>query len=204
MYKAVNGGADEIKITDMTLTFACSCYPGKLIRHLETVRGFRVDETAPGIYYVLGDIIPIQIILIHKLAKEESRWLGSLTNRMTETEEISLLLKNYENHKDDPLYRTVMDVIVRANWKKIEEVRTEMCDALVELMEDYVEERLKSEYDKGMKNGRDKEREAGMKSLIYSLRNLGISRKETVLQLAEQYSLADESAEQYVKKYWKK
>ena len=85
-----------------------------------------------------------------------------------------------------------MDLVVRANWKKFEEVRTEMCDALVELMEDYVKEQV------------EEQREAGMKSLICSLRNLGISRKETVLQLAEQYSLADESAEQYVKKYWKK
>ena len=118
LYKAVTGGADEVKITDMTLTLVCSRYPGKLISHLEKVRGFGVEETAPGIYYVLGDIIPIQIILIHKLEKEESRWLGSLTNRMTETVEISLLLKNYESHKDDPLYRTVMDVIVRERTGK--------------------------------------------------------------------------------------
>ena len=91
LYKAVTGGADEIKITDMTLTFACSRYPGKLISHLENVRGYSVSEAAPGVYYVNGDIIPIQIILIHKLPEEESRWLRSLTNRMTEEEEISRL-----------------------------------------------------------------------------------------------------------------
>ena len=78
-----------------------------------------------------------------------------------------------------------------------------MCDALVELMEDYVEERLKSEYDKGMKNGRDKEREAGIKSLIHTCRNLGIPRQTATLQLSEQYRLTDESAEEYVEKFWK-
>ena len=106
-----------------------------------------------------------------------------------------------------------------------------MCDALVELMEDYVEEqveerverrlkeqaeerieqrvkermeterdRLKNEYSKEIND----QREAGMKTLICSLQNLGIPRKETVRQLAEQYSLADESAERYVEKYWRK
>ena len=145
LYKAVTGGADEIKITDMTLTFVCSRYPGKLIRHLEKVRGYSVSEDAPGVCYVNGDIIPIQIILINKLPEEESRWLRSLTDRMTEKGEISRLLENYEGHKEDPLYRTVMDLVVRANWEKFEEVRTEMCDALVELMEDYINERMESE-----------------------------------------------------------
>lgn len=136
LYKAVTGGADEVRITDMTLTLVCSCYPGKLISHLEKVRGYSIREGAPGVYYVNGDVIPIQIVLVRRLPEEESRWLRSLTNRMTEKEEISRLLENYEGHKADPLYRTVMDLVVRANWKRFEEVRTEMCDALVELMED--------------------------------------------------------------------
>lgn len=112
---------------------------------------------------------------------------------------LSRLLENYEGHKEDPLYRTVMDLVVRANWKKFEEVRAEMCDALVELMEDYVEEQVEERVEQRIKE----QKEAGIKSLICSLRNLGIPRKEAVLQLEEQYDLADESAERYVEKYWK-
>ena len=142
---------------------------------------------------------------------------------MTEEEEISRLLENYEGHKEDPLYRTVMDLVVRANWKKFEEVRAEMCDALVELMEDYVEEqveerveqrikeqvekrveqRIKEQVEKRVEQRIKEQKEAGIKSLICSLRNLGIPRKEAVFQLEEQYDLADESAERYVEKYWK-
>lgn len=211
LYKAVTGGADEVRITDMTLTLVCSCYPGKLISHLEKVRGYSIREGAPGVYYVNGDVIPIQIVLVRRLPEEESRWLRSLTNRMTEKEEIGRLLENYEGHKADPLYRTVMDLVVRANWKRFEEVRTEMCDALVELMEDYVEEqieermerRIKERVEQRIKEQIEEQKEAGIKSLICSLRNLGIPRKAAVLQLKEQYNLADESAEQYVEKYWK-
>ena len=83
---------------------------------------------------------------------------------MTEEEEISRLLENYEGHKEDPLYRTVMDLVVRANWKKFEEVRAEMCDALVELMEDYVEEQVEERVEQRIKE----QKEAGIKSLICS------------------------------------
>ncbi len=104
-----------------------------------------------------------------------------------------------------------MDLVVRANWKKFEEVRAEMCDALVELMEDYVEEqveerveqRIKEQVEKRVEQRIKEQKEAGIKSLICSLRNLGIPRKEAVFQLEEQYDLADESAERYVEKYWK-
>lgn len=86
-----------------------------------------------------------------------------------------------------------------------------MCDALVELMEDYVEEqieermerRIKERVEQRIKEQIEEQKEAGIKSLICSLRNLGIPRKAAVLQLEEQYNLADESAEQYVEKYWK-
>ena len=204
LYKAVTGGADEVKITDMTLTLVCSRYPGKLISHLEKVRGYSVSEAAPGVYYVYGAVIPIQIILIHKLPEEESRWLRSLTNRMTEKDEISRLLENYEGHKEDPLYRTVMDLVVRANWKKFEEVRTEMCDALVELMEDYLEEQIEERTEQRVKERVEEQRESGIKILICSLQNLGISRKDAERVLTEQYNLAEEGAEQYMGKYWNK
>ena len=165
LYKVVTGGADEVKITDMTLTLVCSRYPGKLISHQEKVRGYSVSEAAPGVYYVYGAVIPIQIILIHKLPEEESGWLRSLTNRMTEKDEISRLLENYEGHKEDPLYRTVMDLVVRANWKKFEEVRTEMCDALVELMEDYLEEQIEERTEQRVKERVEEQRESGIKIL---------------------------------------
>src|SRR5699024_7764015 len=121
-------------------------------------------------------------ILIHKLPEEESRWLRSLTNRMTEKGEISRLLENYEGHKGAPLYRTVVDLVVRANWKKFEEVRTGMCDALVELMEDYVEEQIEERMEQRVKEQLEErvkeERETGIKSLICFSQNMGISRKD--------------------------
>lgn len=45
-----------------------------------------------------------------------------------------------------------MDLIIRANWETYEEVR-EMCDALMELFADKLEEREILGIEKGIRNG---------------------------------------------------
>ena len=88
---------------------------------------------------IIGTFVPIQILVTKELTKEENRWISSLSNRLEEGEQLANLLKEYETHKSDPFYRVAMDVIVRANWRKVKEVQSEMavvCDALMELMED--------------------------------------------------------------------
>lgn len=54
--------------------------------------------------------------------------------------EIEFLLKTYEGKKHSNLYQAAMDVITRANWKAMMEVKENMCDALRELMEDEFQE----------------------------------------------------------------
>ena len=68
---------------------------------------------------IIGTFVPIQILVTKELTKEENRWISSLSNRLEEGEQLANLLKEYETHKSDPLYRVAMDVIVRANWRKV-------------------------------------------------------------------------------------
>ncbi len=35
-----------------------------------------------GIYYILGDMIPIQIVCLRELSEDENLWLKCLTNRL--------------------------------------------------------------------------------------------------------------------------
>ena len=81
-----------------------------------------------------------------------------MNNRISTTKTIGNLLTDYEPHKADPLYQTVMDIIVRANKKKFEEVHSEMCDALMELMKEELEDARDS--------GRDEGRNEGIQALI--------------------------------------
>lgn len=172
---------------------ACFHYPGKLLRHLKDVRGFQIREEDAGILRIIGTFVPIQILVTKELTKEENRWISSLSNRLEEGEQLANLLKEYETHKSDPLYRVAMDVIVRANWRKVKEVQSEMavvCDALMELMED----ELKQEYDKGFMDG--------IKAFVRGSHKLRASQNDTIAQLIEQYSMEEEEARKAVEEYW--
>ena len=214
-FKSLTGGPDQIKITEVTLTLVCSHYPRKLIRHLKEIRGYQITPTFSGIYEVTGDIIPIQILITHKLSEEDNLWLKNLTTHIAGADSISHLLTDYGLHKTNPLYRTVMDTIVRANQKIFKEVQPEMCDALMELMRD----ELKDEFDKirvdahsagetegleaGRREGQAQERQEGIKVLIESCRDLNVSKESTVSQLMIRYSLDRKTAGDSVEKYWK-
>lgn len=58
-YKYDTSTIDEIKITDITITFVSEGYPRKLIEHLKKVKKYEIFKYENGIYYVKGDIIPI-------------------------------------------------------------------------------------------------------------------------------------------------
>lgn len=162
-YKADTGTADAVNIEELSISFVCTIYPRKLIKHLRKVRNYKVIEREKGIYDVVGDKIPIQIILTKQLSRKDNLWLRSLTNHLEDYETAEELLEVYSKHKDNTAYKSIMDFIVRANREKFEEAR-DMCDALLELMEDELNEK-KAE---GEKVGSDR-----VNSLILKLDELG-------------------------------
>lgn len=101
-------------------------------------RNLQVQRRYAGIYYLVGDTLPIQIVVTSELSKKESLWLRNLTNQLKSTKDAEDLLKDYKKHKKNTLYESVMDIIVRANEEKFEEAKR-MCKALEELMKDELE-----------------------------------------------------------------
>ena len=112
----------------------CEGYPRKLIRHLETTKKYKISKYGNGIYYVEGDIIPIQIIVKKKLSTTENLWLASLTNSLREKETAKKLLNVYNQNRTKPLYRSVMNTIVTTNHEIFEEGK-DMCQALEEILD---------------------------------------------------------------------
>lgn len=137
-YKADRTPVNSILLEELTISFVCQNYPQELFRHLTKERNLQVQRMYAGIYYLIGDTLPIQIIVTGELSKKESLWLGSLTNRLESTKDAEELLKDYKKHKKNTLYESVMDIIVRANEEKFEEAKR-MCKALEELMKDELE-----------------------------------------------------------------
>ena len=119
----------------------------KLIEHLKSVKKYRVEEKEEGIYYVYGDLIPIQILITKKLSAEENLWLKSLTNKLNETAAAEKLIENYMDHKESSLHRSMIETIMRANQKIFREVNG-MSDIFMEIVQEKFDRKLKEEVDK--------------------------------------------------------
>ncbi len=118
-YKADVRYVNSIPADELTITFVAEKYPRKMIEHLKNVKKYRVEEKEKGIYYVYGDLIPIQILITKKLSAEENLWLKSLTNMLNEAETAEKLIENYMDHKESSLHRSMIETIMRANQKRV-------------------------------------------------------------------------------------
>lgn len=113
-------------------------------------------------------------------------WLRSLTDEMADREETRQLVKEYEKHKDNKLYESVMDIIVRANQEEFEEVKG-MCKALEELMADVIEAREKEASERGV--------EQAIHKAIEILKDLGLADTEIKQKISQKYDISQEKVE---------
>lgn len=128
-YKSDSSLEDQIPIDEITISLMCSHYPRKLFLYLELNCGYQIQKIEDGIYYIIGDRFPIQIVCLNQLSENENLWLKCLTSRLDKVETAEHLLKEYKNHINNRLYQSVMNMIVRTNENKFKEVE-DMCEAL--------------------------------------------------------------------------
>jgi hypothetical protein len=149
LYKIDVAMTDSIKIEDITISIVCVHYPRKLVNHLRDVYGYKVERVDSGIYYILKDngILPTQLIVTSELDYETNMWIAGLTNDMNDSEKADKLLKEYKAHKDNTLYESVMNVVVRAN-NELFNGGDVMCEALDELYKDAIDARVNELSDK--------------------------------------------------------
>ncbi|MCL2130256.1 MAG: hypothetical protein FWH35_07890 [Treponema sp.] len=119
-YACLYASLNNFPITSLTITFIESHYPRKLIKHLKEVRNYRVEENSHGIYTVIGDILPIQIIDSRKLSVDENLWLKNLSNRL---DPLAVIKISDEVKRQDKTarIRAYMNVIAKSNFHAIEE-----------------------------------------------------------------------------------
>lgn len=192
-YKSESETVDCIKIEEVTITFVSGGYPRELVKHLKENRGFGIEKRGKGIYYITNDIIPMQLLVTSKLSEEENLWLRCLTNKLDNIKTIDKLANEYGEHEHDELYKSIMDVIVRANREKFKEV-TNMCEALKELWAEDFEKARNIGYEMGQKDG--------IRSMIESSKECGGSWEKVFRLVQEKFSVDNEEAEEYMKLYW--
>ena len=114
LYVAFN----NISVGELTLTLVEYKRPVKLFKHLRKERGLTVTQPYnDGIYYVMGDLFPVQVIVNNSsLPESEYVFLRNLRSRLTE-----INLKNIheamKDIKDADRRMAYFDTILRANME---------------------------------------------------------------------------------------
>ena len=168
IYQSNTDRIKEIDPQELTLTFVCSHYPRNLLRHLKHVRGISTEYQGRGIYYLKGDPIPMQLLIVPELTDTENYWLQSMRTDLRAGKEIQKLMREYEKHRKSKDYAAVMDLITRANWEQME-VEKKMCDALKELFAEELKE--------ADSNGRTEGIQQGKREMILAFLKAGAENK---------------------------
>ncbi|MBR4515299.1 MAG: hypothetical protein IKO61_10490 [Lachnospiraceae bacterium] len=145
IYKGLGKTVNEIPLNELTVSLCREEYPDELIRLIEASGG-KVEERFPGIYYVTGLIaIPSQIIVTSRLKGEEHAALKILSRNAKEEDVRSFLeqSKSFKTQGDIENANAVLQVSVTANSRLYSMIRGDdvMCQALMDLMKDEIEER---------------------------------------------------------------
>ena len=85
--------------------------------------------------------------------REKNLWLYSLTDTLEDMSVTRQLLEDYKKNKEDQLYQAVMEIIVKANENRLKEGKRDMCNALLELMKDELDEKREEGIREGIKEG---------------------------------------------------
>ena len=155
LYKANGDGVDQIGDDQITLTFMRDAYPKSLIRAL-IERGYDIEEKYKGIYYVIGALFPIQIIVTKDIEGEKHAALR-IVKRKAKEEDIRTFLNALGNLQEQ-IDRTNVDAVLRvsmlANKDLYSTVREDqsMNEVLRELMKDDIEKEISRERAEENKN----------------------------------------------------
>ena len=89
----------------------------------------------------------------------------------------------------------IMDLVVRANKEIFKEARGEMCDALMELMDDVIQEKVNEGQQKGISIGLEK----GLKQKLIELIEIKRSKGKSVEQIADDLEETVETIQELMK-----
>ena len=169
-------------------TFVCYHYPVKMLQKLKYDKKMSIKNIENGIYYLIGDLIPIQLIIIPKLSKENNYWLNNLRNDLKSGGEIRNFIEQYGKKIESKLYQALADTIMRAHWKELKEERR-MCQALRELFADDLRESELKGRNAGKREGKIEGKMEAKIELIIKKYKKGCSAEETADMLEEPINL---------------
>lgn len=183
LYKGLGEYVNQIPLKELTVSLFREIRPVKLLKELKEY-GCTIQEYAPGIYYIEGLMIPIQIIATRELRTKIHPSLKILTENLERDDLCDFMecVNSFTEPGEKRNADAVLQVSISANQEKYDQIRrsdSAMCDALKELFKDELEE----SYENGKLEGRTEGRQEGenrLKILYTKLERDG--RREELIQ----------------------
>ena len=181
LYKGLGKRVNEIPLEELTVSIFRATKPKELMRHLAGY-GFNINRYASGIYYVMGLMIPVQIVVTNELEAGKHSSLKMLSNRVQkgDIQRFSELVQNFKESGERENVDAVMQVSISANQDLYKKIRREldMCEAMRELMKEELQEsyqdgrrdvnaQLSKLYDKLIEENRQEDIMRSMKDVEY-------------------------------------
>ena len=149
LYKASGKEVNERIQSEITISIVQERKPQKLFTMLKA-EGYVISNPYKGIYYISGNFVlyPTQFVISKELDKEQHVWLTALTEEML-GQDAQLLIKSTNSlsrKEDKDNADSLLNVAIRANEVTFAILRREapeMCEALEELMQPVIAEKLK-------------------------------------------------------------
>ena len=98
-YALLYASFEKINKNEITVSFVISRHPRDLLKYLEEELKLKIDIVEDGIYYVMGDIVSIQILEQRKLSSEDNLFLKNL-NSNVDPDIIATILNTLESQGD--------------------------------------------------------------------------------------------------------
>jgi hypothetical protein len=164
-YARLYANLNRVSRGDMTISFVVEAYPKKLMGEIAGEHGYEVKKKWPGIYYVLGDMFEIQVVVAKQLEEDRGQWLKELRRGLNGEELQGILEKSGKMPKGAPL-SAYLWMVIGANKAKFKELMT-MSSAFEQVMEECG---LTAKWEargleRGLKQGLERDREDVVKKL---------------------------------------
>lgn len=191
LYKSYGKTVDEIKADDVTVSIMREARPDGLFQYLEE-HGYSMSNPYKGIYYIEGKVLfPTQIVVTRELDEESHIWLKALSERLKKDDIRNLLegVNKLTEKMDKELADSVLEVSIGANKQIIEEMMGDdsVCQALMEIMEPVIQEKVKKEL--------KKEAKRGIQVMIDTLREFGHEDAEIRTVIMRKYDISAEEVD---------
>jgi len=104
----------KVPVSDITISIVVTKHPRDLLKYLKNVRGFQVENKGNGLYYIIGDTFPVQILESKELSKEENLFLRNLRSNLS-SEDAKEVTEAYKEIKPFEEKNVYLDRLIQAN-----------------------------------------------------------------------------------------